>query len=392
MNNRSQRASCLPFRVISGLVMVVALGTTACSGSSNTASSDNTAPSNDAATETAPVDTGQTASPCDPIDPSTCTLRQLADARGVLIGTAVAAGPVTDEPQYGETLSREFNSITPENAFKWPQTEPEAGAYTWEEADLIADFATEHDMALRGHTLVWPNSSSAAQFSIVPDYVYEAPDAASMQRYIDDHIEAVVTRYADVTDRWDVVNEPLVTIGSEVDANPLTDTLGEAWMVRAFEQAHELDPTAELYLNEVLTERPGPKHDALVALVTRLLDAGAPIDGIGLQSHFIGGPPTTDELAAVMSDWEALGLDVAITELDIPTVDGDGATQAQQYADVVATCLTSDACHEVTVWGLTDGFTWLDSLVGEGSAPLLFDEDYQPKPAYVAVAETLAAG
>jgi endo-1,4-beta-xylanase len=94
----------------------------------------------------------------------------------------------------------------------------------------------------------------------------------------------------------------------------------------------------------------------------------------------------------LIQDWEALGLDVAITELDIPTVDGDTATHAQRYRDVVATCLASDACNEVTVWGLTDGFTWLDGLVGEGSAPLLFDEDYQPKPAYVAVAEALAAG
>jgi endo-1,4-beta-xylanase len=99
-----------------------------------------------------------------------------------------------------------------------------------------------------------------------------------MQQYIDDHIEAVVTRYAYAVDRWDVINEPLETLGSRVDQNIITTTLGQTWMVRAFQQARSLDPSAKLYLNEALAERPGAKHEGLLTLVGALLDAGAPID------------------------------------------------------------------------------------------------------------------
>ncbi len=327
---------------------------------------------------------------CDPADPDTCTLRQLADRAGILLGAAVALDPLAGDPDYARVLASEFSSVTPENAFKWPQTEPEAGRFTWEPADRIAAFATDHDQALRGHALVWPNSRSAGLYEILPAYVADAPDAAAMQQAVDDHIAAVVARYGEVTDRWDVINEPLVTGGGEVDPNVLTQTLGEDWMVRAFELTRELDPDAELYVNEVLTERPGPKHDALVALVDRLVDAGAPIDGVGLQGHFVTGAPRRDELETVMRDWEDRGLDVAITELDIPTVDGDEVDQAAQYAEVVAACLAVDGCVEVTLWGFTDRYTWLDDFLGPGTAPLVFDEDYEPKAAYDAVAAVLA--
>jgi endo-1,4-beta-xylanase len=375
------------------ILLAVTLAAVSCSDSSDDRSADPTVPTSDP-TPTAPIETTTTsisgAGACDPGDPDTCTLRELADRAGILLGAAVADGPLADDPTYGDVLAAEFNSVTPENAFKWPQTEPEAGVFTWESGDAIAEFATDHDLGVRGHTLVWPNSRSAQLYEILPSYVSEAPDAVTMQQAVDDHIAAVVDHFGDVTDRWDVINEPLVTGGDEVDPNVLTETLGEDWMVGAFQQTRELDPGAKLYINEVLTERPGPKHDALLALVGRLIDAGAPIDGVGLQGHFITGAPTREELETVMGDWDAMGLDVAITELDIPTVEDDQDAHAAQYADVVAACLAVDACVEVTLWGFTDRHTWLDDFLGPGSTPLLFDEDYDPKPAYDAVAETLA--
>jgi endo-1,4-beta-xylanase len=384
------------------VLLAVTLVVVSCSDSSGedsaaeptvASTSPTASPSTEAAaatTTTTSTTSAPDASTCDPVDPDTCSLRQLADHAGILLGAAVAVGPLADDPTYGEVLAEGFNSVTPESAFKWPSTEPEPGVFTWESADAIAAFAADHDLGVRGHTLVWPNSQSAQLYEILPSYVTEAPDAATMQQAVDDHIAAVVDRFGDVTDRWDVINEPLVTAEGAVDPNVLTETLGEHWMVRAFQQARELDPEAKLYVNEVLNERPGSKHDGLLALVQRLIDAGAPIDGVGLQGHFLAGTPTRDELETVMGDWDALGIDVAITELDIPTVAGDQEAQAAQYADVVGACLAVDACVEVTLWGLTDRHTWLNDFLGPGSAPLLFDEDYEPKPAYDAVAAVLA--
>ena len=321
--------------------------------------------------------------------PTSPTLRELADQRGLLIGTAVGPGPLTNDPQYEEILSTQFNSLTPENAFKWVATESDFQTYSWEDADAIVAFATQHNMRIRGHTLVWANSFSSQFFPILPDYVISAPDATTLQQYIDDHIEAVVTRYGAVTDRWDVINEPLEIFGAAVDQNVVTEALGEQWMVRAFQQTRALAPDADLYINENLTESPGAKHNALVALVERLLEAGAPIDGVGLQSHFLAGTPSVQELVSVMQDWQALGLEVAITELDIVTWLGNEKAQAIQYGNVMNACLSVTACKEVTFWGFTDRYSWLNSFLGPWATPLLFDADYLPKPSYAAVSEAL---
>lgn len=317
------------------------------------------------------------------------TLGDLASRRGLLVGAAVQSQWLATEPDYAAAAAAEFHSLTPENAFKWMATEPSHGTFTWDEADAVADFAVAHHRTLRGHTLVWANSYSAQLFAILPDYVAQAPDAATMQGYLDEHIAAVVTRYADVTDRWDVVNEPLSTADATVDANVLTDTLGEAWMVRAFEQAHALDPEARLYVNEALIDGPGPRHDALMALVARLRAAGAPIHGVGLQSHFLFGAPPSADLESVMRDWGSVGLEVAITELDLPALDGDLDVQASAYRSVFESCLAVDACSEITLWGITDRHTWLDGFLGRPARPLLFDADMQRKPAYDAVAAAL---
>lgn len=334
--------------------------------------------------------TTATGTPCDPAVPQTCTLRDLADRRDILIGAAVRPGPLADDLRYAEVLAAEFNSVTPENALKWQSTEADHGTFTWDDADTITRFAAEHDQRVRGHTLVWPNTVSDQRYGTLPDHVAEAPDAETMQRHLDDHIEAVVTRYADVVDRWDVVNEPLQTAGAALDPNVLTETLGEGWIVRAFHQVRELDPDAALYVNEPLVERPGAKHEALMDLVVRLRDAGAPIDGVGLQGHFVSGQVDRAGLETVMQDWDELGLEVAITELDIPTVASDEERHAEQYAEVMGACLAIEACVEVTLWGLTDAHTWLDDSLGPNSDPLLFDGDYEPKPAHRAVAATLA--
>jgi endo-1,4-beta-xylanase len=327
---------------------------------------------------------------CTPKDrdfPTSPTLSELADQRGILIGTAVQPDLIANEPQYAEILAAQFNSITSESHMKWRTTEPQHMTYTWDNADAVAAFAIANNQTIRGHTLVWPNEF---QYQNIPDYVRNAPDAATMQQYIDDHIEAVVTRYAHVVDRWDVINEPLETLGAGVDQNIITATLGQTWMVRAFQQTRSLDPDAKLYINEALAERPEAKHDGLLVLVEALLDAGAPIDGVGLQGHFLVGTPSAQELMSVMQDWEALGLEVAITELDIVTWLGNEGAQAVQYENVMTTCLSVAACGEVTFWGFTDKHSWLNSFIGAWSTPLLFDADYLPKPAYAAVSAALA--
>src|SRR5271157_1135616 len=84
-------------------------------------------------------------------DPS---LREVARGSGMLIGAAVRPEQLS-EAAYASTLAREFNMLEPEDALKWEVVHPERTSFDFSQADQIVDFATRHDMKVRGHTLLW---------------------------------------------------------------------------------------------------------------------------------------------------------------------------------------------------------------------------------------------
>lgn len=102
----------------------------------------------------------------------------------------------------------------------------------------------------------------------------------------------------------------------------------------------------------------GPKIDAMVQLVEDLLAAGTPIHGIGFESHFILGEVSPSELQTNMERITALGLEVAVTELDdrmeLPATDADLEQQKTDYMSIVQTCMAVSGCVGVTVWDYTD--------------------------------------
>ena len=327
---------------------------------------------------------------CDPATPSTCTLAELADRLGLRIGATAEPDQVVPGP-YADVLAREHNALTAENAMKWYTVQPADGAYDWGPADAVVGFAAANGLAVRGHTLWW------AQDQFTPDWVVAIADPAVLRAEMAEHITAVVDRYEDRVRRWDVVNEPLETLGTDLSDNVAARLLGPGWIAEIFAMAHAADPTAELWINETATDWVPGKHEALVALAASLLDDGVPLHGVGLQMHrpSVDGPPP-GVLEAQIRDFVDLGLEVAITELDVPTSPADPdafAAQADAYRRIVEACLAVDGCVEVTMWGLTDASTWLDSVgwFEPPTRPLLFDEAFQPKPAYAAVRDALAA-
>jgi endo-1,4-beta-xylanase len=148
-----------------------------------------------------------------------------------------------------------------------------------------------------------------------------------------------------------------------------------------------------LIYNETGAEGLNDKSDFMLAMVTDFVDRGVPIHGVGLQFHVhAGNPPARADVQANMERFGALGLSVHVTELDV-SIDGldmpedeARALQAEIYADVLEVCLAVPACENWTVFGFSDRYAW-DEL-GDAE-PLLFDADYQPKPAFFAVQEAL---
>jgi endo-1,4-beta-xylanase len=309
-------------------------------------------------------------------------LRDLAAAKGKVMGTAVTGSKLTGT--YGDIAGREFNSLTPGNAMKWGSVEPARGSFNWAEADQIVAFAEAHDQQVRGHTLVWHNQN--------PDWLTNGSwTSAQLSQLLKDHIATEVGRYKGRLAAWDVVNEPFDEDGT-YRQTLWYNGLGSDYIAQALTAARAADPAAKLYINDYNVEGVNAKSTALYNLVKSLKDRGVPIDGVGLQAHLIVGqvPSTLQQNIQRFAD---LGVDVAITELDIRMqLPSDSAKLTQQAADykaVMNACVAVSRCVGVTVWGFADSDSWIPSTFPGQGAATPYDENYAPKPAYHAIAESL---
>jgi endo-1,4-beta-xylanase len=311
------------------------------------------------------------------------TLRQLADAKNVKIGTAVTASNLPSA-KYGATAAREFNSLTPGNEMKWGTIEPTRGQFNWTGADQVVSFAVANNQAVRGHTLVW--------HSQLPSWVSSGGFTHDqLLQIMQQHIATEVGRYAGKLISWDVVNEPFNDDGT-MRSTVFSQTIGPEYIADALRAARQADPTAKLYVNDFNIEGINAKSTAMFNLVSSLKQQGVPIDGVGIQSHLILGQVPSD-LQQNIARFASLGLDVWISELDVrmqlPSDATKLAQQASDYAKVVNACLAVARCVGVTVWGFTDFDSWVPSTFpGQGAADL-FDQNIDPKPAYNSVLTAL---
>ena len=323
--------------------------------------------------------------PTFPPDPDATTLRAYTQKRGLLIGAAVNNGLVR-EKDYAEVLAREFNLLTTENALKWSFIQPEQYRYDWAGADELVNFALANGMKVRGHTLVWQQQ--------MPDWLkYQDWSREELIAIVEEHITNVVGRYRGRVEIWDVVNEAVIQKG--VIITPFwAKQLGKDYIDLAFQLAHEADPDALLFYNDYNADDMGAKSDGVYALVKGMKERGIPIDGVGMQFHFeLNYLPKLDEVSQNMKRLGELGLQVHITELDI-RIQGTPTPelleqQAQNYRDILNVCLNEPNCTAFIMWGMTDKYSWIpQTRQGYGSA-LIFDENYQPKPAYQALLDAL---
>jgi endo-1,4-beta-xylanase len=312
-------------------------------------------------------------------------LRVHAAARGIYMGDAVDNNEISDST-YRTHIATEFSSLTPGNAMKWDSTEPNQGQFSYGRADAIMDLAEANNQSVRGHTLVWHNQT--------PSWVQNL-SATAMTSALQNHIANVVGHYKGRLYAWDVVNEVLNEDGTMRNSF-WYQKLGTSYIATAFRAARAADPNAKLYINDYNTDGLGSKSDGMYSLVQSLLSQGVPIDGVGFQAHLAiqYGFPT--QMQQNLQRFANLGLDVAITELDVrmqlPSDSSKLATQATYYRNVMNACLAVTRCVGVTTWGYTDKYSWIPSVFpGEGAA-LLVDENFQVKPAYTAVHDALAGG
>ena len=161
-----------------------------------------------------------------------------------LVGAALNQWQFTDKaPRETAIVLQQFNSISPENVLKWESVHPRANQFDFSLSDKYVDFGVSNNMFVIGHNLVWHSQTPGWVFQ---DDKGQPLDRDALLARMHDHISTVVGRYKGKINGWDVVNEALDEDGS-LRKSQWDKIIGDDYLVKAYEFAHEADPTAELH-------------------------------------------------------------------------------------------------------------------------------------------------
>lgn len=342
--------------------------------------------------------------PVFPVDPE--PLKDLAKAKGLLFGTAMAAYQV-DDPEYVRLVQADCGVIVAENEHKWYTIHPQPDVWNFEPADKLVGFAQANGLKMRGHTVIWHHPRW------FPDWVNNLTfsSAAEAEAMLSDYITRVASRAHPFIHEWDVINEAVDDKTGDLRETSFSRAMGGPMNVMefCFRKTAEVSPGTRLAYNDYMSWESGNEHHrtGVLKLMEELLKRGAPLTVFGMQSHSNFDMP--DEFTpAKQKAWRqfcdeaaGMGLDFSLTEFDVndtrlgPDVarrDELIASFTKDYLDIM---LSYPQTKELLMWGLVDKYSWLQSFLprtdGVEKRPTLFDSNYQPKQMREAVAAALRA-
>jgi GH35 family endo-1,4-beta-xylanase len=317
----------------------------------------------------------------------------------------------------GYELMREAGVNYVTAGFYWMETEPEQDEIPWARIDHeigVLDLA-EMGFTLKAHALLalWDFGT--------PDY-FKAMDFDEANHEVYEHIGALVERYRDQIDTWNVINEAHGR-GAALDFTRAEITTLTETGIRAI---REHDPDARIIINDAfdwygeirqMTLLTTGKVDDFTLSVPAYLDQlaadGVDYDVIGQQLYDGGyvslfadwglGDPmgvTTWDLAHVSALLDRLGeygRPVHVTEQSVPSTwdpewaqvgagwwhhPWDEETQAEFLRDFYTIAFSKEQVEAITWWDIND-----NSFIFTGG---LLDAENNPKPAYFALRDLIA--
>ncbi|CAI5714118.1 unnamed protein product [Hyaloperonospora brassicae] len=297
-------------------------------------------------------------------------LHDMAKATGKYMGTSVDQDIKDSAALKVLNNGKDFGMVTPANAMKWDATEYTQNTFKFDSGDAIVALAKDMGAKVHCHALQWHSQT--------PQWL-QTLSKKEMLSALENHITKVMTHFNDSCHHWDVANEVMGDNGQMRDTF-WYKTTGMEFLTTAFKTANlvkkSLGLKTKLYYNDYNTNTINDKSTAVLKMVKQLLDDGIAVDGVGFQSHlgFADKFSTADQVAN-FERFTALGLDIAITELDVTASSASPSAeeQAQQtdvYKNTVAACKQVKRCVGVTIWGHSDNHSWRSA-----KAPLPW---YQP--------------
>lgn len=316
-------------------------------------------------------------------------------------------------PEQMAIVKKNFNSVTAENAMKPGEIHPKEDVWNFGGADSIANWCRANGIKMRGHCLAWHSQFANWMFT---DKKGKPVTKEVFYKRLRDHIHTVVNRYKDVVYAWDVLNEAIADGDgrrmpwmkeepSPYRKTKMMDLCGEEFIVKVFQFAREADPTVELFYNDYNAAQPA-KRDRIFNMVKKMKEAGAPIDGIGMQGHYNIYGPSMEDVEAAIQKYSTIVDKIHFTELDLRTNEEMGGQlqfslgKTSNVPQYIQTLHEAQYAHlfrvfrkyknvvkNVTFWNLSDADSW----IGANNYPLPFDKNLKPKKVYYTIKNFNAA-
>ena len=359
------------------------------------------------------------------------TLKQAAENKNKYIGTILNINFFngvngTNEAAYRTTASGDFNAFVAENNFKsgfllrGNNQTTSTDLLNLTIADIntsnlnkLMDWGTANNSVVRGHVLIWHSGLPNWFEAIASNW-----NDAEIRQFSSKYIELVMSYCRDYSggsvDEWDVINEIISdnnpanyretypNNGQNVDVwfkNVAISAGGQGYQSFidfCFTTAKAIDPIPKLYYNdyniEVYNRNQNSKNGFLRNMVKGMVERGIPIDGVGLQGHFVSGTMSQNRVDKVGLTMDYIiglkeGMQSLITELDL-RICGNASnfsTQAQEYERILEMALSKKNSPGLIFWGFTDRYSWIPQFFDGCDDALLFNRDFSEKPSYTGV-------
>ncbi|MBN2738026.1 MAG: endo-1,4-beta-xylanase [Spirochaetales bacterium] len=317
------------------------------------------------------------------------SLKELGAKAGKSIGFEIMNNYNTlyQAETYQEIARREFNILMPDQATHIDCLQPSQGNFNWQQTDRLLMFARQNNLKVHGQNLTYQPAS--------PSWLYNIRNRDLLISAMYKHIDTVLRYFKTKIFAWNVIDEAFNEDGS-LRANFLLNTIGPDYFDLFFQRAREADPELILIYDDYNIEEIGPKSNGVYRMIKSMVERDIPIDAVGIQMHLTEKGIDYESFARNMSRFADLGLEIWITEMDVrinpmPSIT-ELENQAEIYRQIVTKVMAEPACKVLQFCGITDRYSWVPSTFPETGAPLLWDDEYEPKPAYYAVHDVLAKG
>lgn len=289
-----------------------------------------------------------------------------------------------------DKMARVFNYGT--IPFYWGGFEPVEGQPQTENRMKAAKYLGEHGIRVKGHPLCW--------HTVCADWLMAYDNKTILKKQLD-RIEREVTAFRGIVDMWDVINEVVIMPEFDRYDNAVTRICREYGQVNlvkmVFDAAKACNPNATLLINDFNLS------DSYRRLIADCLDAGVPIDAIGLQSHQHQGYRGREYFEEVLDRFSCFGLPLHFTEntlvsgkimpphiVDLndyqvdqwPSTPEGEERQCAEWLDMYDLLFAHPLVEAVTGWDLVDG-GWLNAPSG------LLRADNSEKPVFRALEQRI---